>query len=202
VLERVAVHLAELLGHGRALFVPCDESGAWAWLPLVADRRVTVAELTEAVGDRGIRVAFGDPADGIEGFRRTHHEAVRGQAVALAAGPAGAEVTAFADIRPIALMASDLEATRAWVLDTLGALAIDDEQHARLRNTLRVFLSTGGSYTATAVRLTLHKNTVHYRVGRAEETRGRPIQPDRLDVELALLACDSLGRAVLRPVEA
>jgi hypothetical protein len=199
VLERVAVRLAELLGHGRALFVPCDESGAWTWFPLVADRRVTVAELTAAAGDPNVRVAFGDPADGVEGFRRTHHEAIRAQAVALAAGSAGAEVTAFADIRPIALMASDLEATRAWVLDTLGALAIDDEQHARLRTTLRVFLSTGGSYTATAERLTMHKNTIHYRVGRAEEIRGRPIQSDRLDVELALLACDSLGGAVLRP---
>ncbi len=34
-----------------------------------------------------------------------------------------------------------------------------------------VFLSTGGSYTATAERLTTHKNTVLYRIGRAEETR-------------------------------
>jgi DNA-binding PucR family transcriptional regulator len=101
-------------------------------------------------------------------------------------------------VRPIALMASDLDATRAWVLDTLGPLAIDDEPHARLRTTVRVFLSTGGSYTATAERLTMHKNTVLYRVNRADEIRGRPIQDDRLDVELALLACESLGRAVLQ----
>jgi DNA-binding PucR family transcriptional regulator len=144
-------------------------------------------------------VALGEPGDGVEGFRRTHSQALAAQAVALAAGPRGPRVTAFAEIRPIALMAGELDATRAWVQETLGALAIDDERHARLRATLRVFLSTGGSYTATAERLTLHKNTVHYRVSRAEEMRGRPISPDRLDVELALPACDSLGSAVLRP---
>ena len=117
--------------------------------------------------------------------------------MALAAGPAGRLVTAFADIRPIALMAADLDAVRAWVLDTLGELAVDDEPRERLRTTLRVFLSTGGSYTATAERLTMHKNTVHYRVNRAEEIRGRPVGDDRLGVELALLACEQLGPGVL-----
>jgi DNA-binding PucR family transcriptional regulator len=97
-------------------------------------------------------------------------------------------------------MCSDLDATRAWVLDTLGALAIDDDQHARLRLTLRAFLSTGGSYTKTADRLKMHKNTVHYRVNKASDMRGRSIQEDRLDVELALLACESLGPAVLQSV--
>jgi DNA-binding PucR family transcriptional regulator len=201
VLERAAVRIAQVVGRGLPLFVPCDESSAWVWLPSRADRRVTVAQVAEAVADPGVRVEFGETGDGVEGFRRTHVQALRAHAVALAAAGAGAQVTAFADVRPIALMTSDLEATRSWVLDTLGALAIDDEQHARLRNTLRVFLATGGSYTTTADRLTMHKNTVHYRVGRAEEIRGRPIKSDRLDVELALLACESLGPAVLRPVD-
>jgi DNA-binding PucR family transcriptional regulator len=145
-----------------------------------------------------VGIAIGDAGDGVDGFRRSHRQALQAQSVALVAGPSDPGVTAFADIRPIALMASDLEATRAWVRETLGALALDDEQHARLRMTLRVFLAAGGSYTASAERLTLHKNTVHYRITKAEEARGRPIQPDRLDVELALLACDALGSAVLQ----
>ena len=55
-----------------------------------------------------------------------------------------------------------------WVWATLDELAIDDEQHARLRDTLQVFLSTG-SYTATAERMMLHKNSVLYRIRKAEE---------------------------------
>jgi DNA-binding PucR family transcriptional regulator len=117
------------------------------------------------------------PAAAIEYARRLAQRGV--PMVALAAGPAGRLVTAFADIRPIALMASDVGAVRAWVLDTLGELTVEDEQHERLRTTLRVFLSTGGSYTATADRLMMHKNTVHYRVNRAEEIRGRSFHDDR-----------------------
>ena len=60
-------------------------------------------------------------------------------------------------------------------------------------------MSTGGSFTATAEQLMLHKNTVHYRIRKAEEIRGRPLQESRLDVELALSACRWLGSAVLLP---
>ena len=42
----------------------------------------------------------------------------------------------------------------------------------QLRDTVRVFLDCDGSYTQAAARL--HKNTVHYRVRKAEELRGRP----------------------------
>jgi DNA-binding PucR family transcriptional regulator len=85
------------------------------------------------------------------------------------------------------------------VHSTLGALAIDDEPRARLRETARVFLSAGGSFTAAAEQLTLHKNTVHYRVRKAEEIIGRPLQESRLDIELALSACRWLGPAILQP---
>ena len=82
---------------------------------------------------------------------------------------------------------------------TLGALADNDEYNARLRDTLRVFLQENGSYKATAERLVLHKNTVQYRVRKAEEGLKRPISQDRLHIELALLASQWLGSAVLRP---
>jgi DNA-binding PucR family transcriptional regulator len=97
-------------------------------------------------------------------------------------------------------MSGSIELLQAWVTETLGALADDDEHNARLRDTLRVFLQENGSYKTTAERLILHKNTVQYRVRKAEETLRRPIGPDRLQIELALLATQSLGRAVLRPV--
>ena len=95
-------------------------------------------------------------------------------------------------------MSGSIELIRAWVIETLGSLADDDDHHATLRDTLRVFLHEGGSFKATAERLTLHKNTVQYRVRKAEESLGRPVGEDRLQVELALLACQWLGAAVLR----
>jgi DNA-binding PucR family transcriptional regulator len=86
------------------------------------------------------------------------------------------------------------------VLATLGGLATDDEHHARLRDTLLVFLQSGGSYKATAEQLTLHKNTVQYRIRKAEESMGRPAG-SRYDVELALRAGHWLGSAVLQPTK-
>ena len=88
-------------------------------------------------------------------------------------------------------------AARAWVSQVLGPLATDDDHYARLRETLRVFLATGGSYTASAAELVMHKNSVKSRVEKAGQERGRPIRCDRLDVELALHACHWLGHAVL-----
>ena len=85
--------------------------------------------------------------------------------------------------------------------EVLGELAADNDNDARLRETLRVFLRTGSSYKAAAAQLDLHSNSVKYRVGRAVSRRGRPItDDDRLDVELALLICHWYGAAVLRPI--
>jgi DNA-binding PucR family transcriptional regulator len=98
----------------------------------------------------------------------------------------------------VALLSSDLTATREWVFAVLGDLALDDDPHRRLRETLWVFLSARGSYTAAAAELMLHKNTVQYRVRKAEEARGRSLKERRLDVEVALLACRWLGSKVLR----
>jgi DNA-binding PucR family transcriptional regulator len=112
----------------------------------------------------------------------------------------GQLVTRFGEVAPLALMSGSIELLQAWVTETLGALADDDEHNARLRDTLRVFLQENGSYKTTAERLILHKNTVQYRVRKAEETLRRPIGQDRLQIELALLASYTLGRAVLRSV--
>jgi DNA-binding PucR family transcriptional regulator len=99
----------------------------------------------------------------------------------------------------VAMMLTAKELLRPWVLSTLAGLATDDEHHARLRETLLVFLRSGGSYKATAQQLVLHKNTVQYRVHKAQESLGRPVGDDRYDVELALQASRWLGSYVLRP---
>lgn len=91
----------------------------------------------------------------------------------------------------------DLPAARQWVEEVLGTLARDGEAEARTRETLRVFLGTGGSYTQTSEQLMLHRNSVRYRIRKAEEERGRPLEDDRLDLELALQVCHFLGDTVL-----
>jgi len=45
----------------------------------------------------------------------------------------------------------------------------------------------------------MHKNTVQYRVRKAEEALGRPLHGRESDVELALRVCRSLGAPILQP---
>ena len=102
-------------------------------------------------------------------------------------------------VAPVAMMLGSADLLRGWVRSTLAGLATDDEHHARLRDTLLVFLQTGGSYKAIAERLVLHKNSVQYRIRKAEESLGRPAAENRHDVELALQASRWLGPSVLQP---
>jgi DNA-binding PucR family transcriptional regulator len=198
-LERAISHVAAQTAAGAdPLFLPRDESSAWAWLPLGIRDRFDAAAASAADLDGDLHVAFGDVARGVAGFRLTHQQARAAQAVALAGGSPPRVVT-YAEVAPVAMMLGSEDLLRAWVLRTLGGLAAGDEQHARLRETLLVFLDTGGSYKATAERLVLHKNTVQYRIRKAEESLGRPVGHDRHNVELALQASRWLGPSVLPP---
>ena len=196
-LERAVCHIAAQTAAGAdPVFLPRDESTGWAWLPLGIRDRFDAAAASAADLDGDLHVAFGDVLPGVAGFRLTHRQALAAQAVALAGG-SPPQVVTYAEVAPVAMMLGSEELLRAWVLTTLGQLATDDEQHARLRETLLVFLDTGGSYKATAERLTLHKNSVQYRIRRAEESLGHPVGDSRHDVELALQAGRWLGSSVL-----
>jgi DNA-binding PucR family transcriptional regulator len=187
---------------GDPVFLPRDESSAWAWLPLGIRDRFDSATACTAGVSAGIHFAFGDAVRGPAGFRLTHQQAIAAQAVALAGGSPAPLAVTFSEVAPVAMMLGSADLLRAWVLSTLAGLATDDEHHARLRDTLLAFLQTGGSYKTTAERLVLHKNTIQYRIRRAQESLGRPVGENRHDVELALQASRWLGSSVLQPAAA
>ena len=198
-LDALVGRLADEIGSGTPLVWPQDATTLWAWLPVdraLAETPLDVVRPAVAAAD-GLRLTLGAPGDGLEGLRRSHLEARAAHRVATIGDDS--LVTAFAEpgVRAAALLAGDLPSTRALVADALGDLAADTTAAARLRSTLLALLEEGGSYVTTAERLHLHKNTVKYRVRKALELRGRPLEDDRLDLELALIACARLGPAVL-----
>src|SRR6266571_5482933 len=198
-LEHAISHVAGKAGcTADPVFLPRDESSAWAWLPLGIRVTFDAAEASTAGADADMHFAFGDAAKGATGFRITHQQAIAAQAVALAAGSPPPRAVTFSEVAPVAMMLGSSDLLRAWVLSTLGGLATDDEHHARLRDTLLTFLQSGGSYKTTAERLMLHKNTVQYRIRKAKESLGRPVGENRHDVELALRASHWLGSSVLQ----
>ena len=200
-LERAAAELARQAGCvERPIFLPQDESYAWAWLPLGTKENFATPDAASlpAETEAGVRFAVGAIGSRIAGFRRTHQQALGAYAVALAAGAAARPMTGFSEVAPLALMSGSIDLVRAWVIEALGELANDDGHNATLRDTLRVFLQENGSFKATAERLVLHKNTVQYRIRKAQQSLGHPIGENRLNVELALLASHWLDAAVLR----
>ncbi len=197
-LGHAVSHLAAQIAGGEPVFLPRDQSSAWAWLPLGIRDRSGAAAAAAAGADGDLHFAFGQAAWGLTGFRLTHQQALAAQAVALAAGSPPRVVT-FGQVAPVAMMLGSADLLRAWVLATLGGLATDDEHHARLRDTLLVFLQSGSSYKTAAEQMVLHKNTVHYRIRKAEESLGRPAARNRYDIALALKASHWLGSTVLQP---
>jgi GGDEF-like domain/PucR C-terminal helix-turn-helix domain len=205
-LQRFLRELGEAAGAAAgSLFVAADRMCGWGWLPYraadgeAADAPAKVRQFVLSRPDSP-SVAIGTVAGGIDGFRQSHREAESARRVALVSKR---EPTVIAASDPglsiAALLGGDVADTRAWVVKVLGDLANNEENDARLRETLRVFLGCGSSYKLAAEELNLHFNTVKYRVGRAVVRRGRDIGGDRLDVELALLICHWYGTAVLPP---
>ena len=103
-LEHAISHVAaEVAASGDPVFLPRDESSAWAWLPLGIRDRFDAAGAAAAGVDGDLHFAFGDAARGSTGFRLTHQQALAAQAVALAAGRAPRVVT-FEEVAPVAMM--------------------------------------------------------------------------------------------------
>lgn len=176
------------------LFMAHDRQTAWGWIPL-ASKAVddAVAALRRfADGDhQAPSLAIGAPRRGVAGFVRSHELAEDARAVALRA--VGEDrVTVASDETGVviaAMLGGDLTTADVWVREVLGPLAEPTESDAHLRHSLQVFLEAGSSFTAAAPVLHLHTNTVKYRVRKAIERRGRPLEDGRLDVEIALLLC-------------
>jgi DNA-binding PucR family transcriptional regulator len=206
-LQRFVRELGQATDVGsNPLFAATDQTSGWGWLPHRAAPPDAVDSVREFARTRpdSPSVAIGTVASGVDGFRRSHREALAARGVAVAAGAHGPTVVAASDpgLAAAALLGADIGATQVWVSDVLGELSTETESDARLRETLRIFLRCGSSYKQAAEELDLHFNTVKYRIGRAVTRRGTPIEQDRLDVELALLACQWYGTAVLRSDEA
>ncbi|MFD9513910.1 PucR family transcriptional regulator [Streptomyces mirabilis] len=200
-LDRLTHEIAKELGcPARPLFIPRDEGLAWAWLPFGSHSEVSWERLSSVVesGEPSTQVCAGSVQRGIEGFRSTNGEALRAQELATAASP-GHRFTAYSQVAPVALMCKNLPDLRTWVGRVLGPLAVDDEQCARLRKTLHDFLTTGCNYTATASNEILHKNTVHYRIRKAEKIMGHSVEAGHTDLAVALLAVKYLGSTVMQP---
>lgn len=190
-VAEVRQHLASALRVRETLLVPTDEHEVRMWLSAVAP-----PELPMPPGCR-LHAAFSGPGEGLAGFRRTSEQADLVQ-VLVAARPGTARWLSYDAVAPVALLARDLPPLRELVTRTLGELAAPTERAGMLRETLRAFLAHHRSYARTGGALTLHRNSVQYRVQQALALLPRRPDDD-LHLRVALDAAHWLGDAVLLP---
>ncbi|MGW1295419.1 PucR family transcriptional regulator [Streptomyces sp. NPDC002533] len=201
-LQRAAADLLHLRGCAATLVVPVGRTTVWAWGDVHAAPTDVPPTDSGPAGaafpyPEGIRFAFGSVRQGAAGFRRSHEDAQHVVRVVqlnpLGTGPA----VDYAEVELAALLSADLPALRRFVHDELGALAADTRQADQLRRTLRLYLRNERGLTVTATQLHVARNTVTYRVKRAQELLGHDVTGRLPEVMAALEAARTLGSAVL-----
>jgi hypothetical protein len=182
-MERAASAVAKSLGAAAPLTVAQGRHLAcWAGRRSEPD----LARLRLPRAARGLSVAAGTAAPGVEGFVLSHQEALAARRVAQARGNGAGSVAAYPDLALEALLTADPEAARRFAARELGPLAADEDATARLAATVEVFLEEGASFVRAGRRLGIHANTVAYRVRRAEALLGRPVGERQLELRVAL----------------
>lgn len=193
-LERLAAELE--VGLGPKLLVPVGQLTIAGWVALGEGRPA----LDRLSAPGGVFLAFGEPGNGVEGFRRTHREAQRAAQVARWGGePAvtaeAAAVTLYRDVELVSLASADPDQARHFVRSRLGPLAAADDRSRTLALTLRVFLEERASPRHAARRLGVHENTIANRVAAARAMLDRPLEDEVAELLVALRLAPLLGTA-------
>ena len=92
----------------------------------------------------------------------------------------------------MALLGADLDHAQGFVADELTGLAKDDPYSADLRRTLLSYLDMG-SLVAAAREMHVYRNTVVYRLKRAEQILGRPVSAHSHELHAPLRPASRLG---------
>jgi DNA-binding PucR family transcriptional regulator len=187
---------AELLIHTthgrRALSVLASADTRWLWLP--GANNPDFSAIRSALGQLpGVRVAIGTTAAGIEGFRRSHLDAIETQRMMTQAG-SPQQLASFADVQIVALLAADPEQANRFIRHTLG-----DFEHAdpELQLTVLTYIHEQCNASQAAARLFTHRNTLMRRLIQAQALLPRPLESATVHVALALEALqwrDARGR--------
>ncbi|NIL81674.1 PucR family transcriptional regulator [Rhodococcoides kroppenstedtii] len=169
---------------GGLLTTPAGSRALWGW---ASGRSPEVLDAPSSPGS--VRLAVGEPGAGTDGFRRSHLDAVAAQSVSETTG--ANPTVRYRDVEITYLLRGHRRAADEFAARHLAGIDGDDPVALRVRRTLSAYLRHDRSLDAAARELGVHRNTVRYRVQRAESLLGRPVGgPCRLAVELALLVRD------------
>jgi hypothetical protein len=163
--------------------------GVRLWLLWVSHPRglgkARLATIRKALVRSRVRCALGDPARGRAGLGSTGRDALDAARLQDMLADAAPEVVSFDELRLEALLLDDPARARRFVHAELGDLNRDDARTAQLRDTARVWL-TSGSNINTASQLGVHEHTVRNRIAQIEQIVGRSTTERRTELLVAL----------------
>jgi hypothetical protein len=150
----------------------------WAWLG--GKTRVPAADvrgLAAGRNGRGARLALGEPAAGIEGFRTSHRQALDAWRLVVALGD---PVVRFADAALLVSAARDRDVARIFMARYLRGF------DPPLCDTVVAYLTSGHNAVAAASRIRCSRRTVERRIHRAEALLGQPLRDCASDLLVAI----------------
>ena len=187
-LSRVADEIRQRVESRDVLTIPASSSSLWLWLGGITPS-LHPADLIPEQEFPHVRVAVGSAGTGVEGFRRSHFEAVEVQRLMLQA--MNMRAATFDDVALVVLATRDENAARGFVARVLGPLAAADTE---VRETLRIYIREGCSASRAAAALFSHRNTVVNRIQRAEALLPEPLRGRSVEVGAALEMNRWIGR--------
>ncbi|WP_329407139.1 PucR family transcriptional regulator [Nocardia vinacea] len=186
-LQRAAEALGIATHAQQTLHVIASSTSLWTWLAnATVDDAQPLAAATSHI--EGVRIAMGPADTGVEGFRRSHLDAVETQRL-MQQLPA-LRFARFADVQLVTLATYNEQRANEFVARTLGKVASADPE---LRETLRVYIREQFSTSRAARTLFAHRNTVLNRIQRAEELLPITLEHNGLEIGVALEITHWLG---------
>ncbi|MCV7348472.1 PucR family transcriptional regulator [Mycolicibacterium rhodesiae] len=167
----------------RSVSVLASADTRWVWLP--GDGDPDFSRVAAALPRMpGVRIAVGSASSGMEGFRRSHLDAVSTQRLMTRAGFAQ-QIATFSDVQFIAMVSADPEQVNRFIKHTLG-----DFEHAdpELQRTVLVYIDEQCNASQAAARLFTHRNTLMRRLAQARELLPHPMEGTTVHIALALEA--------------
>ncbi len=181
-LDAAAEAMMRVCGATRRLTLNASASALWVWVPAAAAPAVEATEA--ALADRaGIHVALGRPGRDLEGFRRSHLDALAAQRVLARVG-SERRVVRYEDVALVSVLTADMAQADQFVSDTLGDLASAD---ATLRDTALTYVRERFNASAAAEKLYTHRNTVERRLARVDQLLPVPLADNAASVVAALM---------------
>lgn len=194
-LDAVATAIPAILNGTSRLLVTATSHEIVGWVSVPPDDHpvdlTTLSLSCAAIGPR-VHVAFGTAQAGLTGFRASHHEARQVQEYVSATARVSPTLTSYAEVAYESLLMSDRARARRYSAGQLGPLGANTDDMRELRRTTLAFLRCGQSYIRTAELLTMHRNTINYRIRKVEQMLGYRLDTAALELQAALVIADCL----------